>query len=109
MKREAELLDVTKYFGRHIYGALDDYKQFSKKIVIDRLLAENRISGDQLLSFGDGYVEIENTKQPEIKKTMLARDSDIEDAFDDSGSNIPEFGSESSSSGSNISGGATGG
>lgn len=29
---------------------------------------------------------------------MLARDSDIEDAFDDSGSNIPEFGSESSSS-----------
>ena len=42
--------------------------------------------------------EIENTKQPEIKKTMLARDSDIEDAFDDSGSNIPEFGSESSSS-----------
>jgi len=42
--------------------------------------------------------EIENTKQPEIKKTMLARDSDIEDALDDSGFNIPEFGSESSSS-----------
>ena len=42
--------------------------------------------------------EIKNTKQPEIKKTMLARDSDIEDALDDSGFNIPEFGSESSSS-----------
>ena len=42
--------------------------------------------------------EIENTKQPEIKKTMLARDSDIEDALDDSGFNIPGFGSESSSS-----------
>ncbi|MCY2941510.1 MAG: hypothetical protein NTV50_07550 [Planctomycetota bacterium] len=42
--------------------------------------------------------QIENTKQPEIKKTMLARDSDIEDALDDSGFNIPEFGSESSSS-----------
>ena len=42
--------------------------------------------------------KIENTKQPEIKKTMLARDSDIEDALDDSGFNIPEFGSESSSS-----------
>jgi phosphoglycolate phosphatase len=57
------LLDVTKYFGRHIYGALDDYKKFSKKMVIDRILAENSIKGEQLLSFGDGYVEIQNTKE----------------------------------------------
>ncbi len=63
VKREAELLDVTRYFGRHVYGALDDYKSFSKKMVIDRILAENAITGRQLLSFGDGYVEIENTKQ----------------------------------------------
>jgi phosphoglycolate phosphatase-like HAD superfamily hydrolase len=61
--REAELLNVHHYFGRHIYGAKDDYKSFSKKLVIDRILAENRIPGDRLLSFGDGYVEIENTKQ----------------------------------------------
>jgi phosphoglycolate phosphatase-like HAD superfamily hydrolase len=63
VKQEAELLHLTRYFHQHIYGALDDYKQFSKKMVIDRLLKENRIQGDQLLSFGDGYVEIENTKQ----------------------------------------------
>jgi phosphoglycolate phosphatase len=63
VKREADYLGLTPYFGRHIYGALEDYKQFSKKMVIDRILAENKISGDQLLSFGDGYVEIENTKQ----------------------------------------------
>ena len=63
VKREAELLDVARYFGGHIYGALDDYKQFSKKIVIDRILHEHRITGAHLLSFGDGYVEIENTKQ----------------------------------------------
>jgi len=62
VKQEAELLDVTRYFGPHIYGAQDDYKQFSKKMVIDRILRENRIAGAQLLSFGDGYVEIENTK-----------------------------------------------
>jgi phosphoglycolate phosphatase-like HAD superfamily hydrolase len=61
--REAELLDVARYFGGHIYGALDDYKQFSKKIVIDRILQEHAITGRHLLSFGDGYVEIENTKQ----------------------------------------------
>lgn len=63
VKREAEFLDVTRYFGRHIYGAQDNYKSFSKKLVIDRILAENQISGEHLLSFGDGYVEIENTKQ----------------------------------------------
>ncbi len=32
-------------------------------MVIERILRENRIHGEQLLSFGDGYVEIENTKE----------------------------------------------
>ena len=63
VKQEAALLDVTRYFGPRIYGAQDDYKTFSKKIVIDRLLRENQISGDRLLAFGDGYVEILNTKE----------------------------------------------
>lgn len=63
VKQEAGLLDLTRYFGGHVYGALDDYKRFSKKMVIERILAENRIQGRQLLSFGDGYVEIENTKE----------------------------------------------
>ncbi len=63
VKREADLLEITRYFDGHIYGALDDYKQFSKKMVIDRILRQHGITGRQLLSFGDGYVEIENTKQ----------------------------------------------
>lgn len=63
VKQEAALLDVTRYFGRHIYGALDDYKQFSKKMIIERILRENQIPGAQLLAFGDGYVEIQNTKE----------------------------------------------
>ncbi len=63
VKAESELLDVTRYFGRHIYGAQDDYKTFSKKMVIERILRENKIPGARLLSFGDGYVEIENTKE----------------------------------------------
>ena len=32
-------------------------------MVIDRILTENRIPGTQLLAFGDGYVEIQNTKE----------------------------------------------
>ncbi len=60
--REAELLDVARYFGGQIYGAQEQYQGFSKKIVIDRILAEDGIEGGRLLAFGDGYVEIENTK-----------------------------------------------
>jgi phosphoglycolate phosphatase len=63
VKAEAELLGLTKYFGEHIYGAKDDYKSFSKKMVIERILRENGIDGRKLLGFGDGYVEIQNTKE----------------------------------------------
>src|SRR5439155_4376738 len=63
VRREAQLLQIAGYFGKHIYGALDDYKKFSKRMVIDRILRENNISGEQLLAFGDGYVEIQNTKK----------------------------------------------
>ena len=63
VKREGGLIDVARYFGPHIYGAQDNYQAFSKKMVIERILSENQIAGAQLLAFGDGYVEIENTKQ----------------------------------------------
>jgi len=62
VKAEVALLGLDGYFGRHVYGAQDDYQQFSKKMVIERILRENNIPGASLLSFGDGYVEIENTK-----------------------------------------------
>ena len=63
VKREADLLGVTPFFGERIYGAKDDYKSFSKKMVIERILKENNIQGKSLLAFGDGYVEIQNTKE----------------------------------------------
>jgi len=62
MKREADLLQVTKYFNGGVFGALDDYKTFSKKILIDRIIAGAECRGDEFLAFGDGYVEIENIK-----------------------------------------------
>jgi phosphoglycolate phosphatase-like HAD superfamily hydrolase len=62
VRKESELLDVARYFGPRIYGAQDDYQTFSKQMVIERILRDNEIGGGQLLSFGDGYVEIENTK-----------------------------------------------
>jgi phosphoglycolate phosphatase len=63
MKREAQLLDVARYFDGGVYGAQDDYKSFSKKILVQRILATTNVKGDEILGFGDGYVEIEEVKQ----------------------------------------------
>lgn len=62
MKEEARLLGVTKYFDGGVYGALDDYKSFSKAILIQRILASAEFQGHEFLGFGDGYVEIEEVK-----------------------------------------------
>jgi phosphoglycolate phosphatase len=63
MRDEARLLDVDRYFDGGVYGALDDYKSFSKKILIQRLIAGAECRGEEFLCFGDGYVEIENVKE----------------------------------------------
>ncbi|MCY3024024.1 MAG: HAD family hydrolase [Planctomycetota bacterium] len=59
---EARLLTLDPFFGRHMYGALDDHTSFSKQMVIDRILRENSVPGASLLGFGDGFVEIDNVK-----------------------------------------------
>ncbi len=59
---EARLLGLDEYFGTKIYGAIDEYKTYSKAVVIERILTENRVEGGSLLGFGDGYVEIRNIK-----------------------------------------------
>jgi phosphoglycolate phosphatase len=62
MKEEARLLGLTQYFEGGVYGALDDYKSFSKAILIQRILSSAEFQGHQFLGFGDGYVEIEEVK-----------------------------------------------
>ncbi len=63
VREEVELLGLADYFGPHVYGARDDYKAFSKAMVIERILTDHRIDGSRLLAFGDGYVEIRNVKE----------------------------------------------
>ena len=43
-------------------GALDDYENFSKKILVERIIRESDFKGPEFLGFGDGYVEIEAVK-----------------------------------------------
>jgi phosphoglycolate phosphatase-like HAD superfamily hydrolase len=63
VRQEAELLGVAEHFGEHIYGALDDYHKFSKQMIIERILRDHGLHGEELLGFGDGFVEIEEVKK----------------------------------------------
>lgn len=59
--QEAHLLQIEGYF-QGVYGAKDDYKKFSKKMVIDNIISKFNLHGREFVTFGDGYVEIEDTK-----------------------------------------------
>jgi phosphoglycolate phosphatase-like HAD superfamily hydrolase len=71
---EAALLGLIPYFGTHVYGAIDDYKKYSKQMVIERILRENQVDGSALLGFGDGYVEIKNIKTAGAIAVAVASD-----------------------------------
>ncbi len=62
VKREVNLLGLTEYFDGGIWGAQDHIIHCSKELVIKRIIEENQIYPEQLVSFGDGYVEIELVK-----------------------------------------------
>ena len=83
VKEEVELLNLTKYFGEKIYGARDDYKLFSKAMVIKRIISENNLHGSSLAGFGDGYVEIENIKEVGGIAIGVATDEDTMEGLDE--------------------------
>jgi len=62
VKAEAELLGVAHFFDGGIYGAKDSIKDCSKELVIQQILEENNIKGSDLISFGDGYIEVQLVK-----------------------------------------------
>ena len=62
MKEEARLLGVTPFFEGGVYGAQEDYQSFSKKILIQRIISNSDVRGEEIVCFGDGYVEIEEVK-----------------------------------------------
>ena len=60
VKEEADLLRVTELCSGGVFGAQDDYKTFSKAMVIQKIIKDHELNGEELIGFGDGYVEIEN-------------------------------------------------
>jgi phosphoglycolate phosphatase len=60
---ELRALKLDRFFGPRVYGALDNHQAFSKALIIERMIAEMEVTGDELLAFGDGFVEIEETRR----------------------------------------------
>jgi rfaE bifunctional protein kinase chain/domain len=63
VKIEAEILGYAHLFEGRIYGAVGDIRKYSKKMVIDQIIRENNLKGAELITFGDGPVEIRETKK----------------------------------------------
>jgi phosphoglycolate phosphatase-like HAD superfamily hydrolase len=63
VRDETAVLGLLDFFQGRVFGALDNYTQFSKGMIVDRILDEQGISGEQLLGFGDGFVEMQELKR----------------------------------------------
>ncbi len=60
---EMDLLQLTEFFGPHIYAPANDTPNFSKRDVVAMILRTHAIPGDRLLGFGDGYSETVEVKR----------------------------------------------
>jgi phosphoglycolate phosphatase-like HAD superfamily hydrolase len=63
VRREADLLGLSAYFDGALFAPTGDDANFSKRVVIEQVLAEHRLRGDELLGFGDGVVETEEVRR----------------------------------------------
>jgi phosphoglycolate phosphatase-like HAD superfamily hydrolase len=59
---EATALGVAELFGGRIYGARDDTEAYTKERIVQRIMEEHRLHGEELLVAGDGPVEIRHAK-----------------------------------------------
>jgi rfaE bifunctional protein kinase chain/domain len=60
---EANALGYAGYFDGRILGATGDVRVEAKKMVLDRLISDDGLSGHQFAVFGDGPVEIRETRK----------------------------------------------
>lgn len=58
MLNEARALGVDGFFSGGLYGAIDEDEAHRKERIIERILDEHDLHGDELLVVGDGPVEI---------------------------------------------------
>jgi len=60
---EAESLGYARFFEGRIYGSIGEVTKNTKRIVLETIIGENRLHGSELVCFGDGPVELRETKR----------------------------------------------
>ncbi len=60
---EAQAMGYADLFEGRIFGAVGDIRVEAKKLVVDRIILENDLSGRQFATFGDGPVEMRETRK----------------------------------------------
>ena len=63
VENESGKLGYAGLFGSEIYGSVGDITKFSKRKLIARIIEDHALEGPQLCTFGDGPVEIAETKK----------------------------------------------
>jgi phosphoglycolate phosphatase-like HAD superfamily hydrolase len=63
VRAEAEAMGYAHLFEGRIFGAVGDVKVEAKKIVLERIIRENNLSGHEFATFGDGPVEMRETQK----------------------------------------------
>jgi phosphoglycolate phosphatase len=63
VQEEARLFDITRYFAGGVYGSPGDQSDFSKRGLFEQVVARGEAKGQELVSFGDGHVELEAVKE----------------------------------------------
>ena len=71
---ETVALGYADLFDGGIYGALGDPTKYSKKMVIERIMTENRLQGPELAVFGDGPVELRESRKRDGLAIAIASD-----------------------------------
>lgn len=62
VQEEAKLFDIARYFDGGVYGSPGDDSDFSKRGLVERVVAKGEANGPEMISFGDGHVELEAVK-----------------------------------------------
>ncbi len=63
VRAEAEALGYAHLFGGRVFGAVGDVRVEAKKIVLERIIRAHNLAGHEFVTFGDGPVEIRETRK----------------------------------------------
>ena len=71
---ESKALGYAELFDGGVYGSVGDVTKYSKKMVIEKIMADNQLQGPELVVFGDGPVEIRECRKRDGIAVGIASD-----------------------------------